>query len=50
VEDCDASAARAAALGATIVRQPFDTPFGRMAPLIGAQGGTFSLIQAASEE
>ena len=37
-------------LGASVLRQRFDTPFGRMAPLIGAQGGTFSLIQAASEE
>jgi predicted enzyme related to lactoylglutathione lyase len=45
VEDCDASAARAVELGATIVRDPTDTPFGRMAPLIGAQGETFSLVQ-----
>jgi predicted enzyme related to lactoylglutathione lyase len=50
VEDCDASAAQAAALGATIVRQPFDTPFGRMAPLIGAQGEAFSLIQAPKQD
>jgi predicted enzyme related to lactoylglutathione lyase len=50
VEDCDASAATAIRLGATIARQPFDTPFGRMSSLIGAQGEAFSLIQAASEE
>jgi predicted enzyme related to lactoylglutathione lyase len=46
VEDVDASAAKAGELGATIVREPFDTPFGRMAPVIGAQGEAFSLIQA----
>jgi predicted enzyme related to lactoylglutathione lyase len=46
VEDTDTSAAKAVELGASIVRQPFDTPFGRMAPLIGIQGEAFSLIQA----
>lgn len=46
VEDADASAAKAVELGASIVRQPVDTPFGRMAPLIGIQGEAFSLIQA----
>jgi predicted enzyme related to lactoylglutathione lyase len=45
VEDCDASVGKAAALGADVVRQPFDTPFGRMAALTGAQGEAFSLIQ-----
>jgi uncharacterized protein len=50
VEDCDASAATAVRLGASILRQPFDTPFGRMSSLIGAQGEAFSLIQPASEE
>jgi uncharacterized protein len=49
VEDCDASAARAAELGATIVREPADTPFGRMAPMIGGQGEAFSLIQAPEQ-
>jgi uncharacterized protein len=46
VDDCDASAARAVELGATVVRDPADTPFGRMAPMIGVQGEAFSLIQA----
>jgi predicted enzyme related to lactoylglutathione lyase len=46
VENTDASAARAVELGASIVSPAFDTPFGRMAPLVGAQGETFSLIQA----
>jgi uncharacterized protein len=45
VKDCDASVAKAAKLGADAVRQPFDTPFGRMAALTGAQGEAFSLIQ-----
>jgi uncharacterized protein len=49
VEDCDASASKAAALGATVVRQPFDTPFGRMASVVGAQGEAFSLIQAPEQ-
>ena len=46
VEDADAATARAVGLGATIVRPPFDTPFGRMAPVVGTQGETFSVIQA----
>ena len=50
VEDADASAATAVRLGASILRQPFDTPLCRMSSLIGAQGEAFSLIQAASEE
>jgi len=45
VSDCDASVTKAAELGADVVRQPFDTPFGRMAALTGAQGEAFSLIQ-----
>jgi uncharacterized protein len=45
VEDCDASMAKAGDLGADVVRQPFDTQFGRMAALTGAQGESFSLIQ-----
>jgi predicted enzyme related to lactoylglutathione lyase len=46
VADCDAAVAKAVGLGATIVREPADTAFGRMAPMIGAQGEAFSLIQA----
>jgi uncharacterized protein len=49
VEDCDASVARAVELGATIVREPADTPFGRMAPVVGPQGEAFSLIQAPAQ-
>lgn len=50
VQDCDASAAKAAELGATIVGQPSDTPAGRLASLIGAQGEAFSLIQTQPEQ
>ena len=50
VEDCDASVAKAAKLGASVDRQPFDTPFGRMATLFGAQGEAFSLVQAPTQE
>ena len=46
VEDCDASVAKAAKLGASVDRQPFDTPFGRMATVTGPQGEVFSLMQA----
>lgn len=46
VEDCDASVAKAAELGATISREPWDTPFGRMATLTGPQGEVFALIKA----
>ena len=45
VDDCDASVAKAVELGATATREPFNTPFGRMAAVTGAQGEAFSLIQ-----
>ena len=45
VDDCDASVAKAAELGGSVVRAPFDTPFGRMATVTGAQGESFSLIK-----
>lgn len=44
VEDCDASVAKATELGATVVRPPFDTLFGRMATVSGAQGEVFALM------
>ena len=46
VEDCDASVAKAAELGASVLREPFDSPYGRMATVTGAQGEVFSLMQA----
>jgi predicted enzyme related to lactoylglutathione lyase len=45
VTDADATAARAADLGATIQNEPFDTAFGRMAVIQGPQGETFSIMQ-----
>lgn len=45
VEDCDATAAQALALGATMLQpEPFDTPHGRMALLEDPQGAMFSVI------
>jgi len=46
VADTDASAAKAAELGATILSEPADTPFGRMAVIQGPQGETFSIMTA----
>ncbi|MEP7035635.1 MAG: VOC family protein [Dermatophilaceae bacterium] len=46
VADTDATVAKAAVLGATIVRDPWVTPFGRMAMIQGPQGETFSIAEA----
>jgi predicted enzyme related to lactoylglutathione lyase len=49
VEDCDASAARAASLGGTIGVPPTDVPgIGRFATLRDGQGAPFSIIRLAS--
>ena len=50
VKSCDASVAKAAELGASVARAPFDTPFGRMATLTGAQGEAFSLIEPPPQD
>ena len=44
VEDCDASAAKAAELGGNVCVPPTDIPVGRFAVLDDPQGGTFSII------
>ncbi len=44
VDDCDASAARAAELGGNVCVPPTDIPVGRFAVLDDAQGATFSII------
>jgi predicted enzyme related to lactoylglutathione lyase len=49
VDDCDATVAKALELGASVIRAPFDTPFGRMATVSGAQGEAFSLMSAPPE-
>lgn len=45
VEDADATAATAADLGATVVREPSDTEFGRRAILRDPQGPVFAVIK-----
>lgn len=47
VEDCDKSAARAAELGGTIVQQPTDTPYGRMAVVEDPWSAPFSIMRLA---
>ncbi|GAA5029570.1 VOC family protein [Terrabacter aeriphilus] len=46
VADCDAAVARVVALGGAAVREPFDSPYGRIALVAGPQGETFSVLQA----
>jgi len=43
VDDADDAAARTAALGGTVIRQPWDTPYGRMAVLSDNQGAVFAV-------
>ena len=43
VDDVDATAARTAELGGTVVAGPFDMPIGRRAVLADPQGATFSI-------
>ena len=45
VDDADEAVATARELGATIVREPTDSPFGRMAVLIDPQGATFHVME-----
>jgi uncharacterized protein len=45
VADADATAAKVADLGGSILVEPFDTPAGRMAVATDPQGATFSVIQ-----
>jgi hypothetical protein len=47
--DADATAARAAELGGSVLVEPFDTPVGRMAVLGDPQGAVFSIIQQAPQ-
>jgi hypothetical protein len=49
VEDCSASAARVVELGGTVLREPWDTPFGTMTVVTDDQGAAFSLM-ADNEE
>ncbi len=46
VDDCDASAARAAELGATLLVEPMDIPtVGRFAVVLDPQGAAFSILR-----
>jgi uncharacterized protein len=45
VADADAAAARAVELGATVVEEPQDTPYGRLVDLTDVTGAAFKLIQ-----
>lgn len=46
VDDCDRVTALVSELGGSVAAAPFDTPFGRMSDVVGAQGETFSLMSA----
>ncbi|MEP7028547.1 MAG: VOC family protein [Candidatus Eisenbacteria bacterium] len=49
VTDCDATVAKAKGLGAAVIQPGVDVPgVGRLAVLRDPQGGTFSILQAAS--
>lgn len=49
VADCAASAARITELGGTIVREPEDTPYGRLCAAQDPTGALFNLMQANRE-
>jgi len=46
VADADATAARVAALGGSVLDQPVDTPYGRLATVADPQGAVFKLMAA----
>ncbi len=45
VADCDAALAAAVGAGGTVLGDPVDTPFGRMAPLTDPWGAVFWVVQ-----
>lgn len=45
VADCDATTAKARALGATVTVEPMDMPIGRFAGLTDPQGASFTVMQ-----
>lgn len=49
VADTDASVAKAVAAGASVLSEPMDSPYGRMAKLRDPQGAEFSVITAMPE-
>jgi len=44
VDDCEGSAAKVKQLGGSVLREPFDTPVGRMAVVADPQGAAFMVI------
>ena len=50
VENADAAAERATALGGTVVAGPFDAPWVRMVVIVDPQGATFVASQFVSEQ
>lgn len=42
--DADAAVASASAAGGTILAEPFDTPYGRMAGITDPHGATFFVV------
>jgi uncharacterized protein len=49
VADADATVAKVAELGGTVMVEPFDTPVGRMAVASDPQGAVFSIMQPAPQ-
>lgn len=49
VADADAAAARIKELGGSIVMEPMDTPYGRLAATTDPTGAAFNLMQVSSE-
>jgi uncharacterized protein len=49
VEDADAAAAKVTELGGTVIAQPWDTPYGRMASVVDDQGAAFSVMRLAQQ-
>src|ERR1022692_3632355 len=49
VTGADATVAKAAELGGSVLSEPFDTPVGRMAVISDPQGATFSILQPAEQ-
>ncbi len=50
VDDADATIAKAQELGATVLSPAMDSPYGRMAQLIGPSGEPFSIIRPPADQ
>ncbi|MEJ7744800.1 MAG: VOC family protein [Nocardioidaceae bacterium] len=50
VEDADATIGKAQELGGTVLSPAMDTPFGRMAQLVGPSGEPFSIIKPPDDD